>query len=155
NEKTGNYIIAYRGTEPASYTDWLTDLKQALGFKSTQYANAIEIAGKYKEIAVTQKVKVELVGHSLGGGLATAAAIVTDLPATTFNPAGVAAETIKRYGKSFNSDHDNSLITAYTVEGEILSSIQNDSQLSGLMPPTVGNNIVLVPPMILAARHPL
>ena len=62
-----------------------------------------------------------MTGHSLGGGLAAAAAIATGRPAVTFNAAGLNPETvISENGQFFSSSVIN-----YSVEGELLTGIQN------------------------------
>ena len=42
--------------------------------------------------------KLTLVGHSLGGGLATTASLIAGVPAMVFNSAGVHHKTVERYG---------------------------------------------------------
>jgi len=83
-DSQGHYMVAYVGTDEAS--DWLTSLGQGLGFKDAQYDQAIELAllarqAFGKEVVIT--------GHSLGGGLAGAASIVSNIPAVAFNASGV------------------------------------------------------------------
>ncbi len=67
-------------------------------------------------------------GHSLGGGLASFAAITHDGIATTFNAAGVHPWTVAPYGKTLANAHN--IIDAYRVRGEILSTLQNASTTS-------------------------
>ena len=70
------------------------------------------------------------VGHSLGGGLATAASMSTDIPAITFNPAAMTEHTKAQLGIQ-NSAGAN--VTNYVVAGEPLSVLQNKAgmQLPG------------------------
>ncbi|HNY01700.1 MAG TPA: PAAR domain-containing protein, partial [Bacteroidales bacterium] len=64
-------VVSFRGT--ANKEGWFANLKQALGFKSKQHQQAIELAQRLKD----QGINAEFTGHSLGGGLTSAAALVT------------------------------------------------------------------------------
>src|SRR5262249_39548833 len=88
NEKTGETVIAYRGTQPSSGTDWEQD-KDARFWKlgepvPTQY----EAAGRLATlIGKDEGRNLTLTGHSLGGGLASYAGGLTGANAVTFNGA--------------------------------------------------------------------
>jgi hypothetical protein len=60
-------------------------------------------------------------GHSLGGGLASAASVVSGFRADTFNAAGLLRSTLQR------TSHDNAseLIDAYYLDWDILSTVQD------------------------------
>ena len=62
--------------------------------------------------------KVTFAGHSLGGGLASAAAAASALPANTFNAAGLNTATVARYG---GNEDDPGDIAAYHVPGDPLT----------------------------------
>jgi RHS repeat-associated protein len=111
------YVLSFRGTDARELLgpDGKADAKQALGIHTDQYDYAIKL---------TQKVamhydKLTLVGHSLGGGLATAAALVTQIPAVTFNAAGVHENTVKQYGIDVKNPKNK--ITAIQVAHNIVS----------------------------------
>ena len=88
--------------------------------------------------------KIHLVGHSLGGGLASAAALVHNLRATTFNAAGVHSDTVGRHGGSLNNAKQ--LINAFRDQGEILSTLQDGSfSLRSLLAPTTSGVGVAMP----------
>ena len=84
------YVLAFRGTDTNNFkafaTDMLANAKQLFEFKGAQYTQAIEIANA---LSVPLKGRLVVAGHSLGGGLASAAAIVGDFSADTFNASGV------------------------------------------------------------------
>jgi hypothetical protein len=84
-------ILAFAGTDATSITDLLTDLSQALGVTPPQYFEASSLA-----IATSKRHggNIVLTGHSLGGGLAAYASMVSHLPATTINPAPLMGATI-------------------------------------------------------------
>ena len=81
-----------------------------------------------------QGKQVTFVGHSLGGGLATAAAAVFQRPAVTFNAAGVHPWTVSEHGRG-TLDNINQLVDAFRVQGEFLSTIQDSWSVTGLLMP--------------------
>ncbi len=144
NDNTGKYMLAYRGTKPDSVADWANNITQDKLGLSPQYAKAIYLARTVRK-AVGDKLT--LTGHSLGGGMASAAAVVTGTKAITFNAAGV-----NRKAKYFNENNDlrrvgsrddeDSLVKSYYVTGEALAVGQG----IGLMKPAVGERIRLPVP---------
>jgi hypothetical protein len=110
----GKYVLAFKGTDPTNLEDWNNNLAQIANGDSEYYKKAIRLAHDAKG----STGDLEITGHSLGGGLASAAAIVNDIPATTFNPAGLSRDTLPA-GMSV-SGHDD-LITSYHIEGEALA----------------------------------
>ena len=79
----GTYYLAFRGSEFSGH-DWWANLAQGLGFRTSQYEQAIRLARQVQK-ALPAGAKLVLTGHSLGGGLASAAAFATGLDAITFN----------------------------------------------------------------------
>lgn len=137
---TGKVFVTFRGTENAEnfgdrswLGDWGQNLTQGLGFESTHYAKAQQIG---HELVQSQgRDNVVFVGHSLGGGLASAAAIATGSKATTFNPAGLHRNTVpgRDYAKAASD------INAYIVDGEILDRVSKTKTA----PDSVGNRVML------------
>ena len=118
----GQVVLAYAGTEGLTAgKDWWTNAKQGLGFDAKQYREAVELAGQAQRAFGLNLVAT---GHSLGGGLAATAALVHDIPAVTFNAAGVNGATLTRNGlqpeDAFEHAQDG-LIRRYIVEGEFLN----------------------------------
>ncbi len=108
--------------------DWLNNLYQGLGRRSRQYENA----KNYGRQVVREKIlslpekKLEITGHSLGGGLAAATCTVLDnefpdvsIHAITFNAAGVNPATVAP--ASLMDGHINN----FTVEDEMLTTVQS------------------------------
>lgn len=106
-EKDGNHVFATAGTNPWSGKDWANNIAQQFGWNSKQYNQSIELAkeyaGKYDNLV--------FVGHSLGGGLASANSCATGCSAITFNAAALSSKY--NLGK-------NSKIVAYISDGDIL-----------------------------------
>jgi hypothetical protein len=103
NKDTKDLVIAFRGTEPLSLEDWFEDMEQVLG-GSEQYKAAVALAERtLSKIEEQNKkngtnIKLTYTGHSLGGGLATAAALKTGKQAITFDAAGISNETFAALG---------------------------------------------------------
>ena len=108
-------------------------------------------------------------GHSLGGGLAAAASIVSNFHALTFNAAGVNYLTVQKFWtdqgliSTINSQSQlesaaQSLVTSYVVDGEILNYFQDNPSMiavyvspatylvllaTGLPPQSIGTRVTL------------
>ena len=150
-DSEGNCILAFRGTTsdprdmgkrdlpfmPNWSWDWIDDnASQGLGLGSEQYEDAIRLAQKInankpegKELIVT--------GHSLGGGLATAAGAATGSETYAFNPAGVHPNTYEMYGVK---NPDTSKVHTYYSNQDFLNMGNN---LLELMPDSAGERIRL------------
>lgn len=150
-----SYTVAFRGTQSAS--DWRSNLGQGVGLQTDHYNRALEIG---ERLTVPPGSRVTLTGHSLGGGLASAAAIASELDAVTFNAAGLSGNTIEDAEAIASADGriDTPDISAFYVRGEILSALQDggDRVFGGLiggivgaavfdLPEAVGDRIALDP----------
>ena len=130
----GQLYLAFRGTEVDQGASALIDDVKANGaqgmrLSTSQYNQAIALA---RDVFDMTGGKVIFVGHSLGGGLATAAAESVGGRAIVFNAAGVSS----RY------NHGTASIRAHIMRGDPLSSIQNGYSPLGLaMPDTVGTRV--------------
>ncbi|WP_394821697.1 Mbeg1-like protein [Pendulispora albinea] len=143
----GNYVLSYAGTDPLSPADWANNLKQGLGYDATQYNQAIALA---KDAKAAFGDNLVITGHSLGGGLASAAALATGSPAVTFNAAGLSDDTIKKLDldpAAARQWAESGQIRRYAVEGEILTNIQEKNPLTrGKAPDAIGTKIDLPDP---------
>lgn len=120
--------------------DWQNNIQQGLFGNSAQYQQAINIVPGLENMHGPID---RFVGHSLGGGLASAAALVYNRPGTTFNAAGVNPAFVVQFNA--NLSQADQLIDAYRVQGEVLSTLQDTSPLwihfphpAGLVLGTIG-----------------
>jgi len=120
---TGRVVIGYEGTD--DFYDVFVDGSNAVGIPTGAYRSALQVADW--AVARFGAENVEFTGHSLGGGLAAAAAYRTGRPATTFNAAGLST-------LSFAANSLSSLripmtrkpeIRNYYVPGDFLSLVQD------------------------------
>jgi hypothetical protein len=145
----GDYVLAFRGTNEGR--DWCHNVKQGLGLDDAQYDQALKLASQISHSF--GKDNLAITGHSLGGGLASAASLKTGSPAVTFNSSGLHDNTIEalhldpRAAREWaNAGH----IRRYAVDHEILTTLQERNVLTrGLLPDAIGHKIELNDP------HPL
>jgi len=119
----GQYVLAFAGT--SSLTDWGTNLQQGVGALSGQHLQAIALAQSLSGAVGHENMVIT--GHSLGGGLASTASVATDIPAVTFNAAGVHPNTVLAAGALGQGDagYSPGQIRNYHVRGEMLTTLQN------------------------------
>ena len=114
------YALVFAGTDDTK--DSALDYSQYMGnmddseIIASQYGMAVNIAKAYAN--KYGNAELTLVGHSLGGGLATVGSMATEKNAITFNPAGVHDNTIKALGLQ---DASTNQITNHIIGGEIVS----------------------------------
>lgn len=108
--KGDSQVVAFAGTSPGSGANWKANFRQAFGRRSAQYE-----AGK--TYAASLDGNVHFTGHSLGGGIASAAAIVTGNGATVFNAAGVHNNTLNGIRRS------NGAVTHFRSSFDVLQPI--------------------------------
>ncbi len=117
------YVVAFRGST-SDRRDWVSNAQQAAGLSSDHYSRALAVG---RALARNEDVPVTITGHSLGGGLASAAAIASGRDATTFNAAGLSQNTINQ-AQSINAANNPGAVaqvSAIYVRGEILSALQD------------------------------
>ena len=147
-DKNGDYVLVYRGTysdpdhpENDLVHDWSKEwtddnMRQGLGMGSEQYKKSIKLAEKVKSNKPKGK-QLTITGHSLGGGLATAAGAATGSKTYAFCPAGVHPNTYKKYGVK---NPDTSKVHTYYSNQDFLNMASNNLSL---MPKAAGERIML------------
>jgi hypothetical protein len=159
----GQYVVAYRGTDDwglANSGDANDNGLQGLGFEvdeTSQYSDAIKLARQAESVFGDGNMIVT--GHSLGGGLASAASIATGATAVTFNAAGLSNNTLEQtLGQNPNAARelyaDNGQIRRYAVNGDPLTAAQEDLPtlpVVGSPPNAVGHALRIDAPSGLGA----
>ena len=147
-DKNGDYVLVYRGTysdpdhpENDLVHDWSKEwtddnMRQGLGMGSEQYKKSIKLAEKVNSNKPKDK-QLTIAGHSLGGGLATAAGAATGSKTYAFCPAGVHPNTYKKYGVK---NPDTSKVHTYYSNQDFLNMASNNLSL---MPKAAGERIML------------
>ncbi|WP_220387979.1 Mbeg1-like protein [Shewanella woodyi] len=126
-------IIAYRGSELGT-SDWVTDGGLTAGEFPAQYAQAMLLARSVKSRYPSDEIK--LTGHSLGGGLATAAALQSGLNSIVFDATGINnniyRSLVSEKGES-QVKLNAKLIINFNLEGEFVSDTdhQQDADVVG------------------------
>ena len=131
NELTGEYVLAFRGTD--QFRDIDDSLSQYAGLNSNQYQRASEL---------TQAINIErpnanisYTAHSLGGGLATVAALSSGREATVFNAASVHPDAVSSLGLQYQDAA--LLVNVLNVDGDGLTRWQEFPPSSG---PLIGSD---------------
>ena len=135
----GDYVLAFAGTDFKSIADWRANLGQGLGLQTAQYRQAEVVAQDAREAFGDN---LAITGHSLGGGLASAASLATGTPAVTFNPAGLSDQTLRDLGFSPNQERaiaSEGLIRRYDTQHDILTNLQQN--VLPFLPHAVGSEI--------------
>ncbi len=97
--------------------DWTNNFAQGLGEYSDYYKRAVRIGDR-----LAKSGSIDIAGHSLGGGLASATSLASGKPGWTFNAAGLHHSTVEKYGGTIRGQAEN--IGTWRVQGELLTKIQ-------------------------------
>ncbi|MBW8185022.1 lipase family protein [Shewanella nanhaiensis] len=137
-QKDADIIVAFRGSELGT-SDWVTNGIMVQDIVPAQYQQAIDESSRLK--VKYRNSSIHYTGHSLGGGLATAAAITTGDAATVFDASGLAdavltriKQTLSAAGSADNAWHTHAgKVTNFNLEGEFVSDIdlQQDADTLG------------------------
>ncbi len=118
-------VVVFRGTEMPKLDDWKNNAAQGRDKESAYYRRAVDIGKAVKK----QGLPVEITGHSLGGGMGSAACKASGMSCVTFNAAGLHSNTVERYGVPKAKQGPDTLIKGYRTEGDILTYVQEDNFL--------------------------
>jgi pimeloyl-ACP methyl ester carboxylesterase len=136
----GTIMVALAGTQDR--TDWMTNIKQGVGLVPDQYDRAAQLVAAAKS---KYGDRVVVVGHSLGGGLATYAALSNHVRAQTYNAAGLGLGARAELWLDKRLEPGRDLITHLNLSGEGLTS---EPLLSNplVSPERVGRVLEVAPP---------
>ena len=123
----GSVLDSEGRSRETSTEDFLgNNFPQSLGLRTDYYDRAMDVALELKRAGLD----FDIVGHSLGGGMASAASAVTGMRAITFNAAGLHLETVARYAREAGGlpTYDtNRTVIAWQVGGDLLNDgVQGD-----------------------------
>jgi len=143
------FIMSFAGTD--DWHDLGVDALNARGILTDQYKYAMDRAKAFvrRYGDGKQTTNLEFVGHSMGGGLATAASAVTGVRATTFNSAGVSDDVVASEKTLANRPATirnirPGQVTAFRIQGELVTT--NQDFFPGLID-TVGRQVTLRTPL--------
>lgn len=146
NEQNDTYMISIEGSKDKK--DWVNNnLPNLLNNEVIpQYDLALDIAKAINSIPEAERAKlnIEIVGHSLGGGVASVIGLATGLETKTFNAARVPASFLEKHG--INGRKANN-ITAYHTSTDILTIAQ---QAAGT--PAIGKSVDIGDPSTLLEK---
>jgi RHS repeat-associated protein len=149
NESRNIRVMSMVGTQTMG--DWKDNFLQGLGLRSKQYMVAIREAFVQKNIASIDGYSFVLNGHSLGGGLASAASAATGAPAAIFNAAGVNPMTLRYAGYAHQISNLGSNVVHYGVTGEVLSG--SEMVLGFFMPRVTAKNYYTYTPRVDSLKN--
>lgn len=109
----GKTVVAFKGTDFTNLEDWKNNIGQDVKGKADYYTRAQNIAANMKQSGV----QPSFTGHSLGGGLASAAARRIGANASTFNASGLNPATL-------TGRDPGGFIDRVYVKGDIVTGIQ-------------------------------
>ncbi|WP_149195112.1 phospholipase [Luteimonas suaedae] len=141
----GNHVLAFAGSN--EFQDWTgANIRQGLGWQAEQFDEAVQLA-QLADAAFGDSLAIT--GHSLGGGLAATASLATGNTAVTFNASGVHDDTMRDLGldpDAAKADAAAGQIRRYNVDGEALTTAQQDIWGVNGIPDAPGHEIVLDDP---------
>ncbi|MBB5501610.1 hypothetical protein HDG37_005839, partial [Paraburkholderia sp. MM5384-R2] len=115
--------LAFKGTEMTSLADWSNNFSQSVDMESPYYERAVNTG---KKLAFSTE-PIDITGHSLGGGLCSAASVASGKDCWSFNAAGLHLKTVEHYGGQVTPSN----INAYHVKGDLLTVAQTWTPLPG------------------------
>ncbi len=115
---SGEYVFAFRGSDEPR--DFFEDAIQFNEEATSQYRHAIRLSDRLDAILGTD---ISYTGHSLGGGLATTAALRNDRNAIVFNSAALTEGTADQL--EISTQNATTLIDNVVVEGEFVTRQQD------------------------------
>lgn len=127
NPRTGEHVLAFRGSQPPGSdfdsSDWAQDLLNAGDLPTAQGLWAVKVAQQFRHDH--PGTNVSITGHSLGGSLAASASVATGIPATTFNSAGIGAGNYGfAHAAGGRRPDPESQITNFHTTNDILTDLQ-------------------------------
>lgn len=135
-EKQGHFAFVTAGTDATSLKDWQNNVSQQFGLEAKQYEQSIAIARSLSK----EHDNLIFIGHSLGGGLASANSRATGCDAITFNASalnnrynyGVKSRIVSYISNGDILDYTNEKILGSHVQGQIVRRSVQTSAIPNL-----------------------
>ena len=158
--KKPKLAVAFRGTELTELGDWKADVQNFFNGVPKQYEQAVDFVKQVMKKAGSD-YEIVLTGHSLGGGLASYAALRLGTTAIVFNAAGLWNGLRNKIPKE-NFELQKTFVRNINLIGDPVSGLGGQvGTIYALKPPTsligrvglfVDNRSLMVGPLI--ALHP-
>lgn len=117
----GAEIIVFRGTRVDKLKDLSTNLVQFVNIVPERYRWAASLVGQVAR--ETPGARILVTGHSLGGALATYAALAHDAEAVVFNPAGLSRGALATLSPAALEAGERNIVAFITCGGEALDPV--------------------------------
>lgn len=145
NEVTGGYTVGFKGSDNPldlqNMNDWINNFFQGAGVDFPQRKQLDAIIDAIN--ALPADADINIVGHSLGGALASYVGLTTGKETYTFNAEGISDNILKAnglYEKKENGDYN---IKAYYNPDDILSNVQDVTPGNTVIASAIGTRIPL------------
>lgn len=113
---------------PKFFHDVSTDVTQALNKVLSQYKMAIAIGEVIRQITEEHpEIRINITGHSMGGGEGIIVGLISGQPTYVFNPAGVSDATIDYAGVRDKVDSGTYNIHKFTTPDDPLTNFQESN----------------------------
>ncbi len=117
--RSDRFILGFAGTNPLNIADLDSNLRQFFGHSAEHYGWGMDIV---RHIAEKYRDKFIVTGHSLGGGVATVAALTGGLESIVFNPPCIHKNTLEQIDPVRIYRADN-CVHRFVVLGDVLDIV--------------------------------
>ena len=121
DQRSDSFMLAFSGTDPMNPNDLINNISQFAGLTADYYQQGVQLV---QSIAESDRGKILLTGHSLGGGVATVAAVAGRMNAVVFNPPALHQNTLNKFD-GLNLALAESNVRRFVVAGEILDIVNH------------------------------
>jgi hypothetical protein len=129
NKTTGRAVLAFAGTE-SQIRDWGANIGNGAFSKSQQYEEGLGIARRFR----ATNSQLTIVGHSLGGGVASYCSIVLNVPTVVFNSAAPS--------RLYSAEHlrgSEQQLQVHITRGDQLTQFQDSFAWTGIPNKSIAN----------------
>lgn len=138
NEVTNEYTVGLAGSG-SQLEDWINNAMQATGVEFPQQILCNAIIDAINQLP--DGAKINIVGHSLGGALASYIGLATGAETYTYNAEGVSDNILAANGLLDKKNSGDYQITAYYNPDDILSNVQDAVPSSTYVSSAIGTRV--------------